>query len=114
MADNRFEIAIVGAGYVGLTTGVCMAEMGHRVRIFDIDELKVASLSNGRVPFYEAGMDESLNRHLVEGNVSFSTEITESVWGAHFASCVCRRRLRSMDLSIFRRSATRPRQSGHI
>ena len=51
MADNRFEIAIVGAGYVGLTTGVCMAEMGHRVRIFDIDELKVASLSNGRVPF---------------------------------------------------------------
>lgn len=84
MADNRFEIAIVGAGYVGLTTGVCMAEMGHRVRIFDIDELKVASLSNGRVPFYEAGMDESLNRHLVEGNVSFSTEIIESVSGAHF------------------------------
>jgi UDPglucose 6-dehydrogenase len=84
MEDSRFEIAIVGAGYVGLTTGVCMAELGHRVRIFDIDEAKVASLAQGKVPFYEAGMDDTLNRHLSEGNVSFSTEMAESISDAQY------------------------------
>lgn len=84
MRNNRSVIAIVGAGYVGLTAGVCLAELGHRVHIFDIDEAKVASLASGVVPFYEAGMDDSLKRHLTDQNVSFSTEVAEAIPEAEF------------------------------
>ncbi|MBT5753665.1 MAG: UDP-glucose/GDP-mannose dehydrogenase family protein [Acidimicrobiaceae bacterium] len=82
--NNTFQIAVVGAGYVGLTTGVCMAELGHQVAVLDIDEAKVASLRAGNVPFYEKGMDESLNRHLSEDNLRFSTELAEAIPGADF------------------------------
>ena len=84
MLNNTFQIAVVGAGYVGLTTGVCMAELGHQVAVLDIDEAKVASLRAGNVPFYEKGMDESLNRHLSEDNLRFSTELAEAIPGAEF------------------------------
>ncbi len=75
---------MVGAGYVGLTTGVCMAELGHRVAILDIDEAKVASLLAGKVPFYEAGMDDALNRHLGTGRLAISTDRAAVIDGAEF------------------------------
>ena len=61
-----------------------MAELGHQVAVLDIDEGKVASLRDGNVPFYEKGMDESLNRHLREDNLRFSTELAEAIPGADF------------------------------
>ena len=66
-----------------------MAELGHQVAVLDIDEGKVASLRDGNVPFYEKGMDESLNRHLREDNLRFSTELAEAIPGADFVFSVC-------------------------
>jgi UDPglucose 6-dehydrogenase len=58
------RLAIVGMGYVGLVTGVCLAEKGHRVTCVDLDEEKVGEVSSGRSPIYELGLDELLARNL--------------------------------------------------
>ena len=50
------RVGVIGAGYVGLVTGVCLASMGHHVTLRDIDELKVAALNDGVVPIYEPGV----------------------------------------------------------
>ena len=51
------KIAIIGTGYVGLTTGACFSQLGHDVTCADIDEEKVAALQRGEVPILEAGLD---------------------------------------------------------
>jgi UDPglucose 6-dehydrogenase len=58
------KVAIVGMGYVGLVTGVCLAEKGHDVTCVDVDEEKVAAVRRGRAPIFEAGLDELLERNL--------------------------------------------------
>ena len=50
------DIAVIGAGYVGLTTGTCLAHLGHNVTIADIDEIKVQKLSEGEVTIFEPGL----------------------------------------------------------
>jgi UDPglucose 6-dehydrogenase len=60
------NVAIVGMGYVGLVTGVCLAEKGHDVTCLDLDEEKVAAVRAGRAPIFEAGLDELLERNLGE------------------------------------------------
>jgi UDPglucose 6-dehydrogenase len=57
-ADERERIGVIGAGYVGLVTGVCLASLGHQVTLRDIDPAKVALLADGGVPIYEPGMDQ--------------------------------------------------------
>jgi UDPglucose 6-dehydrogenase len=52
------RIAVIGTGYVGLTTGACMAHLGHDVVCADVDEVKVAKLQSGRIPIYEQGLEE--------------------------------------------------------
>jgi UDP-glucose 6-dehydrogenase len=54
------RVAIVGMGYVGLVTGVCLAEKGHEVTCIDLDEEKVAAANEGRAPIFEAELDELL------------------------------------------------------
>lgn len=61
------KIAVIGTGYVGLTTGACFAHMGHEVVCADIDEAKVASLQRGEVPILEPGLDD-LVRQGIEGD----------------------------------------------
>ena len=51
------DISIVGAGHVGLVTGACFAELGHRVVMIDDDHKKIALLKRGRMPFYEPGLE---------------------------------------------------------
>jgi UDPglucose 6-dehydrogenase len=58
------NVSIVGAGYVGLVTGLCLADRGHRVTCVDIDAQRVAQLLGGSLPLYEVGLDELLDRHL--------------------------------------------------
>jgi UDPglucose 6-dehydrogenase len=58
------NVAILGAGYVGLVTGLCLAERGHRISCVDVDGEKIAGLASGAVPFHEAGLDSLLERHL--------------------------------------------------
>ena len=54
------RIAVIGTGYVGLTTGACFAKLGHDVICADIDEAKVASLQRGEITIVEAGLDHEL------------------------------------------------------
>jgi UDPglucose 6-dehydrogenase len=54
---------VIGAGYVGLVTGVCLASLGFRVTLRDIDAAKVAALTGGRVPIYEPGLTDLMARH---------------------------------------------------
>jgi UDPglucose 6-dehydrogenase len=57
------RIGVIGAGYVGLVTGVCLASMGHEVVLRDIDEGKVDALETGQVPIYEPGLTELIAAH---------------------------------------------------
>jgi UDPglucose 6-dehydrogenase/GDP-mannose 6-dehydrogenase len=58
------NVSIVGSGYVGLVTGLCLAERGHRVTCVDIDEAKIARLARGILPLHEPGLGELLEAHL--------------------------------------------------
>ncbi|MFZ5640207.1 MAG: NAD-binding protein, partial [Bacillota bacterium] len=66
------NITVIGTGYVGLTSGAMFAELGHRVTCVDKDKDKVKMLKKGRVPFYEPGLDNLVQKHLGE-NLKFTT-----------------------------------------
>jgi UDPglucose 6-dehydrogenase len=72
------RISIVGTGYVGLVTGVCLAHKGHRVVCVDIDEERVAGINRGEVPFHEPGLGELMQRTLGRG-LRASTDLAEAV-----------------------------------
>jgi UDPglucose 6-dehydrogenase len=61
--DHPRRIGVIGAGYVGLVTGVCLASLGHEVTLRDINEAKVDALRAGRVPIYEAGLEDLMRAH---------------------------------------------------
>jgi UDPglucose 6-dehydrogenase len=65
------RIAVIGSGYVGLTTGACLASLGHRVVCADLDEGKVAQLSRGEVPILEPGLPELVAQGLAAGRLRF-------------------------------------------
>ena len=65
------KIAVIGTGYVGLTTGACFAHLGHDVVCADIDEEKIARLQKGDVPILEAGLDELVREGIDGGRLSF-------------------------------------------
>ncbi|MHB8671413.1 MAG: UDP-glucose dehydrogenase family protein [Acidimicrobiales bacterium] len=65
------RIAIIGTGYVGLTTGACFAHLGHQVICADVVADKVARLSRGEVPILEAGLDDLVREGLAAGRLSF-------------------------------------------
>jgi UDPglucose 6-dehydrogenase len=72
------RISIIGAGYVGLTTAVCLAEIGHDVFCADSDEQKLALLRKGGVPFYEPHLDAALERAHSAGRLRF-TDAVEAI-----------------------------------
>jgi len=73
------HICVIGAGYVGLITGVCFAEFGLNVTCVDNDEKKIRLMKKGIVPFYEPGLEELLQRNLKASRIHFTTNITEGV-----------------------------------
>ncbi len=73
------QIAIVGTGHVGLVTGACFAEMGHRVTCADNDAGKIGALRQRRMPFYEPGMEELVLRNVDAGRLDFTTDIGQAV-----------------------------------
>lgn len=68
----RMKIAIAGTGYVGLVTGVCMAEHGHQVTCVDIDAKKIEIMQKGVSPIYEPGLDELMEKNAA--NLVFTTD----------------------------------------
>ncbi len=73
------KIGIIGAGYVGLVTGACLAHLGHMVRCVDHDAEKIRVLKHGKVPFYEPGLQEMVSENVAAKRLSFTTAITEIV-----------------------------------
>src|SRR5215210_1782916 len=79
MSSEQFDVGIIGAGYVGLVTGACLAHVGHRVVCVDKDEGRVAELGEGRMPIYEPGLEDLVVREADRGSLSFSTDLAEAV-----------------------------------
>jgi UDPglucose 6-dehydrogenase len=73
------KIAVVGSGYVGLVLGACLAETGNDVTCVDTDEAKVRMLRKGRVPIYEPGLTELVQRNKAEGRLIFTTQLARAV-----------------------------------
>ncbi len=73
------RIGVVGAGYVGLVAGVCLAEMGNAVMVVDNDAAKIDTLRAGRSPHYEPGLDELRIRNQLNRRLAFSTSIADLV-----------------------------------
>jgi len=65
------EVTVFGAGYVGLVTGACLADMGHRVEVLDVDRSKLETLAAGEVPFHEPGLADVIGRGVASGNLRF-------------------------------------------
>ncbi|MCW5765599.1 MAG: UDP-glucose/GDP-mannose dehydrogenase family protein [Phycisphaeraceae bacterium] len=72
------RLSMVGTGYVGLVTGVCLASTGNEVTCVDVDRAKVESLRQGRSPIYEPGLDELLERNIRAGRLRFTTDALEA------------------------------------
>ena len=79
------RIAIIGTGYVGLTTGACFAHLGHDVICADIDVAKVARLQAGEIPIVEAGLDRLVAEGLRSGRLSFVVGAAAAAATAEFA-----------------------------
>src|SRR3712207_3094465 len=75
------RISIVGTGYVGLVTGVCLAEKGHDVACVDIDRAKVDAINRGQPPIHEKGLPELLKRHAGK-RLRATTDLAAAVTGS--------------------------------
>ena len=73
------KITVFGAGYVGLVSGACLAEVGNHVLCVDIDTKKIQMLQQGELPIFEPGLKEMVRRNLDAGRLSFSTNIEHAV-----------------------------------
>ena len=73
------DITIIGSGYVGLVTGVCLSDAGHKVICLDKDENKINNLSNGEVPIFEPGLDTLVKKNIETKNLIFSSELELSL-----------------------------------
>ncbi len=73
------RLCVIGAGYVGLVTASCFAEMGNRVICVERDSSRLAQLANGRVPIYEPGLEPMLKAHLASGQLSFTGVLAEGL-----------------------------------
>jgi UDPglucose 6-dehydrogenase len=72
-------IAVIGTGYVGLTTAACLADLGHDVTALDIDETKVATLKTGKPTIYEPGLEELMSRNVKAKRLRFTTDYAEAI-----------------------------------
>jgi UDPglucose 6-dehydrogenase len=73
------RIGVLGTGYVGLVTGACLADFGHRVVCSDIDTAKIEGLKRGEIPIYEPGLGELVERNRDDHRLSFTTNITQAI-----------------------------------
>lgn len=75
------EIAVIGAGYVGLTTAICFAHLGHDVSVFDLVTEKIESLKEGSLPIFEPGLEQMLREGIQSGKLQFFTNLAATLKG---------------------------------
>jgi len=73
------HICVIGAGYVGLTTGVCLADLGNQVTCVEIDSRKLDLLNRGTLPIFEPGLGEMLQRNMRSGRIRFTSDYASAV-----------------------------------
>jgi UDPglucose 6-dehydrogenase len=73
------KITMIGAGYVGLVTGTCFAEVGNDVLCLDVDPRKIDILKQGGVPIHEPGLEAMIRRNVEAGRLAFTTDVDEAV-----------------------------------
>ena len=76
------RITMIGSGYVGLVSGACFSDFGHDVTCVDKAEDKIAALNAGKMPIYEPGLEEYVERNQADGRLSFTTDVPSAVAGA--------------------------------
>jgi UDPglucose 6-dehydrogenase len=76
------DLAIIGTGYVGLVTGACLADFGHRVTCVDIDPAKIDALRSNRIPIYEPGLARLVESNQAAGRLFFTADLAPSVAAA--------------------------------
>ena len=69
------KICVIGCGYVGLVTGACLADLGHKVVCADVDKKKIKLLQSGKIPIFEPGLEELIARNVSLGRLDFSSGI---------------------------------------
>ena len=109
-------IAIIGTGYVGLTTGECFAHIGHEVICVDVDEVKIALLNEGRIPIHEDGLENIVREQLETGRLRFVTDTPSAVRDREFVYlCVPTPQGPdgSADLELYRSGRTPDRTTPH-
>jgi UDPglucose 6-dehydrogenase len=80
--EASLKIAVIGTGYVGLVTGTCLAESGNEVVGIDKDAAKIKTLEEGRLPIYEPGLLELVQRNRREQRLNFTTDLAKGIDGA--------------------------------
>ena len=73
------KITVIGAGYVGLVTGACLADIGNNVLCLDLDERKIGVLREGGVPIYEPGLQDLISKNMAGGRLHFTTDVKQAV-----------------------------------
>jgi len=73
------RVSVVGTGYVGLVSGVCLATKGHDVTCIDVLEEKVAKINRAQPPIYEAGLEDLLKQVIAEGKLNATTDLADAV-----------------------------------
>jgi len=88
MTPNRTEhpstVAVIGVGYVGLTTAACLSHLGNHVVAVDVDEAKVERMRRGESPILEEGLPDLIEEGLRSGRLSFTTDVAEAAGPADF------------------------------
>lgn len=79
------KLCVIGTGYVGLVTGTCFADMGHRVTCLDINEERIDKLNNGIMPIYEPGLKQIVDQNVEAGRLDFTTSYPEALKDSEFA-----------------------------
>src|SRR5690606_15259484 len=78
----HMKIAMIGTGYVGLVSGVCLSDFGHEVVCVDRMPEKIDSLNQGRIPIYEPGLEAVLKRNVAAGRLGFTTDLAAGICDA--------------------------------
>ena len=104
------HVAIVGTGYVGLTTGVGLASLGHRVICVDALPDRITAIQAGRTPFLEKGLPEALERARAAGRLEGTTDLDRAVRDSDLTMIAVGTPFKGERIRSFRRSGCSPRR----